>query len=103
MSKKTETLKMSSQLIWISNAKEGFILGTITDLGPDSLTVSTSDKYGKTQSLTVPYDSVYPAEDNSGINYDDNCSLMYLNQATLLNNVKQRFLCLKIYVSFFLV
>ncbi|KAJ4921579.1 hypothetical protein JOQ06_029601, partial [Pogonophryne albipinna] len=41
---------------------------------------------------------VYPAEDDVNKHVEDNCSLMYLNEATLLNNVRVRYSKEKIYV-----
>ncbi|KAK1888700.1 Unconventional myosin-VI, partial [Dissostichus eleginoides] len=40
---------------------------------------------------------VYPAEDDVNKHVEDNCSLMYLNEATLLNNVRVRYSKEKIY------
>ena len=40
--------------------------------------------------LMASYDSLYPAEDEDNKEVDDNCSLMYLNEATLLHNVNLR-------------
>ncbi|CAL8140875.1 unnamed protein product [Orchesella dallaii] len=82
---------MSSQKVWVSEPKEGFVLGFIIDLGSDRVTVSTEKKIGSSSTVQVPYESVYPAEDDSEQDYDDNCSLMYLNEATLLNNIRIRF------------
>ena len=43
------------------------------------------------------FDRLYPAEDDDTKTVDDNCGLMYLNEATLLNNIRQRYLKDKIY------
>lgn len=43
-----------------------------------------------------PFEAVYPAEENQQIQ-DDNCALMYLNEGTLLYNLKQRYMQDKIY------
>ena len=45
------------------------------------------------------YDRAFPAEEYDNKDVDDNCGLMYLNEATLLNNLKMRYLKNKIYVS----
>jgi len=96
-------LLMASQKVWVSDPKEGFILGHIVDLGSDKVTVEPDPPPGHrtraSASVAVPYDYVYPAEDNSTEDYDDNCSLMYLNEATLLNNVRLRYKRNQIYVN----
>lgn len=93
---------MSSQKVWVSDSKEGFVLGHIVDLGSDNVTVSlestNNNRRPGNSSLQVSYESVFPAEDNSHQDYDDNCSLMYLNEATLLNNIRVRFQKNQIYV-----
>lgn len=95
-------LLMSSQKVWVSDPNHGFVLGYIEDLGSDQVTVgleSGNNNRGGSSSQQVPYESVYPAEDDSEQDYDDNCSLMYLNEATLLNNIRVRFHKNQIYVS----
>ena len=96
-------LLMASQRVWVSSPKEGFILGQIVDLGSEKVTVEPEVPSGhgarRPASISVPYEYVYPAEDNSTEDYDDNCSLMYLNEATLLNNVRLRYKRNQIYVS----
>merc|ERR1719410_1006944 len=49
------------------------------------------------KAITTGYDSVFPAEEDEKKDVDDNCSLMYLNEATLLNNVRLRYSRDKIY------
>jgi len=80
--------------VWAPDLKEGFILGEICDFGTDTLTVQPLDG-GKT--IEAPYDAVYPAEDEDAKPVDDNCALMYLNEATLLNNLRRRYLKDEIY------
>ena len=41
--------------------------------------------------VTTSFDRLYPAEDNDAKEVDDNCGLMYLNEATLLNNIRLRY------------
>ncbi|XP_035466404.2 unconventional myosin-VI isoform X1 [Scophthalmus maximus] len=43
------------------------------------------------QTFLAPMSQVFPAEDDVNKLVDDNCSLMYLNEATLLNNVRVRY------------
>jgi len=93
-------LLMASQSVWVADPKEGFLLGHIVDLGSEAVTVVLDSKNVRSnKSFTVPYENVYPAEDNSDQDYEDNCSLMYLNEATLLNNVRNRYAKNHIYVS----
>jgi len=75
--------------VWAPDLKEGFILGEICDFGTDTLTVQPLDG-GKT--IEAPYDAVYPAEDEDSKAVADNCALMYLNEATLLHNLRRRYL-----------
>ncbi|MEQ2256272.1 Unconventional myosin-VI [Ilyodon furcidens] len=50
-----------------------------------------------TQTFLAPINQVFPAEDDVNKHVEDNCSLMYLNEATLLNNVRVRYSKDKIY------
>ncbi|TNN26280.1 Unconventional myosin-VI [Liparis tanakae] len=49
------------------------------------------------QTFLAAVNQVFPAEDNVNKHVEDNCSLMYLNEATLLNNVRVRYSKDKIY------
>jgi len=80
--------------VWAPDLKEGFILGEICDFGTDTLTVQPLDG-GK--AIEAPYDAVYPAEEESAKPVEDNCALMYLNEATLLHNLRRRFMTDNIY------
>jgi len=80
--------------VWAPDLKEGFILGEICDFGTDTLTVQPLDG-GK--SIEAPYDAVYPAEEEDSKPVADNCALMYLNEATLLHNLRRRYLKDEIY------
>ena len=51
------------------------------------------------QTLTAPIDSVYPCEEYENKDVDDNCALMYLNEANLLNNIRLRYKKDIIYVN----
>jgi len=89
-----------SQSVWVLDGTNGFMLGSIISLDSDQVTVLTENEFG-TDSTTqqVPHSSIHLAEDDSKRSYDDNCSLMYLNQATLLNNIRIRYQKDQIYVS----
>ena len=47
--------------------------------------------------IQASFDRLYPAEENEKKEVDDNCGLMYLNEATLLHNIKLRYNKDKIY------
>uniref|UniRef100_A0A7N6F9G5 Unconventional myosin-VI n=1 Tax=Anabas testudineus TaxID=64144 RepID=A0A7N6F9G5_ANATE len=81
--------------VWAPHPTDGFQLGTIVDIGTDSLTIEPLKQRGKT--FLAPINQVFPAEDDVNKHVEDNCSLMYLNEATLLNNVRVRYSKDKIY------
>ncbi|XP_061098542.1 unconventional myosin-VI-like isoform X1 [Conger conger] len=81
--------------VWAPHPTDGFQLGTIVDIGADSLTIEPLKQRGKT--FLAPVNQVFPAEDDVNKHVEDNCSLMYLNEATLLNNVRVRYSKDKIY------
>uniref|UniRef100_A0AAY5EKX2 Unconventional myosin-VI n=1 Tax=Electrophorus electricus TaxID=8005 RepID=A0AAY5EKX2_ELEEL len=81
--------------VWAPHPTDGFQLGTIVDIGADSLTIEPLKERGKT--FLAPVNQVFPAEDDVNKHVEDNCSLMYLNEATLLNNVRVRYSKDKIY------
>uniref|UniRef100_A0AAQ5XQN5 Unconventional myosin-VI n=1 Tax=Amphiprion ocellaris TaxID=80972 RepID=A0AAQ5XQN5_AMPOC len=81
--------------VWAPHPTDGFQLGTIVDIGADSLTIEPLKQKGKT--FLAPINQVFPAEDDPNKHVEDNCSLMYLNEATLLNNVRVRYSKDKIY------
>ncbi|XP_071394333.1 unconventional myosin-VI-like isoform X6 [Centroberyx affinis] len=81
--------------VWAPHPTDGFQLGTIVDIGADSLTIEPLKQRGKT--FLAAINQVFPAEDDINKHVEDNCSLMYLNEATLLNNVRVRYSKDKIY------
>ncbi|XP_043962541.1 myosin VIa isoform X13 [Gambusia affinis] len=81
--------------VWAPHPTDGFQLGTIVDIGADSLTIEPLKQKEKT--FLAPVNQVFPAEDDVNKHVEDNCSLMYLNEATLLNNVRVRYSKDKIY------
>lgn len=115
---------MERQRVWVPDGAEGFIEGIVVDLGLDEVTVEPLDR--KKGKLTATLDRVYPAEVYDNKDVEDNCeyqgkaldlppiphltisilnsslipgSLMHLNEATLLNNIRIRYKKDKIYVS----
>eukprot|EP00795_Rhopilema_esculentum_P017125 gene17125-8649_t len=77
------------KLVWAPDTANGFLLGKIADIGADHISVEPLDGKGKV--IKAPYSRVFPAEDDLTHDVDDNCSLMYLNEATLLHNLKIRY------------
>ncbi|XP_076834565.1 myosin VIb [Brachyhypopomus gauderio] len=75
--------------VWAPHPTDGFQLGMIVDIGADSLTIEPLSHRGKT--FLAPISQVFPAEDDVNKHVEDNCSLMYLNEATLLNNIRVRY------------
>lgn len=100
---------MDKQKVWVPDVQKGFVLGKIVDLGTDAITILPVDKGLK--EIRCPYERVYPAEDDDSKDVEDNCmyvhkflllflnsfgficqgSLMYLNEATFLNNIALRY------------
>ncbi|KAL1122308.1 hypothetical protein AAG570_003713 [Ranatra chinensis] len=86
---------MEQQKVWVSDPLEGFVLGNIVDIGMGEVTVQPADS--KRPKVTVSLDRLYTAEEHDNRDVDDNCSLMFLNEATLLNNIRIRYKKDKIY------
>ncbi|XP_071535802.1 myosin heavy chain 95F isoform X4 [Panulirus ornatus] len=84
-----------TQKVWVSDQTHGFLLGNIIDLTSEGVLVQPIVRSSKP--VTADYDSLYPAEEDDTKDVDDNCALMYLNEATLLNNVRLRYNRDKIY------
>lgn len=80
--------------VWAPDLRDGFILGEISDFGTDTIDVQPLNG-GKI--VSAPYDAVYPAEDDDNKDAEDNCGLMFLNEGTLLHNLKLRYMKDEIY------
>lgn len=117
----------SNKLVWFPDSKHGYSIGRIVDISRTNVSVqpvavgsqtsvryellnSSSTSYQATTQapLEFPYKSVYPCdqldltslETNSSeaaADVDDNCALIHLNEAALLENVRIRFHRDKIY------
>ncbi|KAG8582058.1 hypothetical protein GDO81_007897 [Engystomops pustulosus] len=96
--------------VWAPHPTDGFQLGNIVDIGPDSLTIEPLNQKGKDRiastrlqnkmspnTFLAAINQVFPAEEDTLKHVEDNCSLMYLNEATLLHNIKVRYSKDKIY------
>uniref|UniRef100_A0A674EGK4 Unconventional myosin-VI n=1 Tax=Salmo trutta TaxID=8032 RepID=A0A674EGK4_SALTR len=81
--------------VWAPHPADGFQLGTIVDIGANSLSIEPLKQGQKI--FTAQINQVFPAEDDVNKHVEDNCSLMYLNEATLLNNIRVRYSKDKIY------
>uniref|UniRef100_G3T1H2 Unconventional myosin-VI n=1 Tax=Loxodonta africana TaxID=9785 RepID=G3T1H2_LOXAF len=75
--------------VWAPHPTDGFQMGNIVDIGTDSLTIEPLNQKGKM--FLAVMNQVFPAEEDSKKDVEDNCSLMYLNEATLLHNIKVRY------------
>ncbi|XP_070810524.1 unconventional myosin-VI isoform X2 [Pituophis catenifer annectens] len=75
--------------VWAPHSTDGFQMGSIVDIGPDGLTIEPVNQKGKT--IFAAINQVFPAEEDSKKDVEDNCSLMYLNEATLLHNIRVRY------------
>jgi len=87
---------MEKQKVWVPSPVEGFILGTIADIGHDGQTVIITEDF-KHSRVTCNLENIYYAEQHDQKDVEDNCALMYLNPATLLNNIRIRYNKDKIY------
>ena len=90
-----EVSMQDKERVWVAEPRAGFVLGKIVDFAVEGPVVQPFDRSLKP--ITTGYDRMYPAEEDEKKEVDDNCSLMYLNEATLLNNVNLRYAKDKIY------
>ncbi|KAL5010725.1 hypothetical protein ScPMuIL_013030 [Solemya velum] len=65
------------------------------DIATDKISIEPFDAPGTT--IHAPYDRTYPAEEYDNKDLEDNCALMYLNEATLLHNIRIRYMKNQIY------
>uniref|UniRef100_A0A3Q2CIV2 Unconventional myosin-VI n=1 Tax=Cyprinodon variegatus TaxID=28743 RepID=A0A3Q2CIV2_CYPVA len=59
--------------VWAPHPTDGFQLGSIVDIGADSLTIEPLKQKGKT--FLAPVNQVFPAEDDVNKHVEDNCKL----------------------------
>ncbi|XP_054709607.1 unconventional myosin-VI-like [Uloborus diversus] len=81
-------MAMETPKVWVPDPVAGYKLGRIIDIGSESVSVQL---FNSNEVRTVSYDSTYAAEELDDKDVDDNCSLMHLNEATLLNNICLRY------------
>uniref|UniRef100_A0A915Q8B6 Uncharacterized protein n=1 Tax=Setaria digitata TaxID=48799 RepID=A0A915Q8B6_9BILA len=74
--------------VWIPDEKDGFILCKIIDIGCECMTLQPLHT---NETLQAFYDNIFPAEEDPSRDVDDNCSLIHLNDGSLLNNCRLRY------------
>lgn len=114
----------SNKLVWFADNEHGYLVGRIADIKQSRVSVqplarpsTTAPNYeplgahNSGEQLELAYKSVYPCLDqlklellldarwrrSSAPDVDDNCALVQLNEAALLDNIRVRFFRDKIY------
>ncbi|XP_041970187.1 myosin heavy chain 95F isoform X2 [Aricia agestis] len=87
-------MTIDKQLVWVRDGTEGFVLARLQDLMGEEADVIPLDN--RHQRRVAAFDDIFPAGDPAK-EVDDNCELMFLNEATLLNNILNRYKKNKIY------
>uniref|UniRef100_A0A182S803 Myosin motor domain-containing protein n=1 Tax=Anopheles maculatus TaxID=74869 RepID=A0A182S803_9DIPT len=85
---------LDSQLVWARDIQDGYIQGRITEIGASEYEVQPVD--GKLPKRGCIPEDIFPSCERPSDN-DDNCELMFLNEATLLDNIRNRYYKDKIY------
>jgi myosin-6 len=85
---------MDSQLVWARDSIEGYIKAAISEIGSHEFEVLPIETKHQRRVLTTQ--DIFPACEGES-DYNDNCELMFLNEATLLHNIKNRYYKDKIY------
>nr|CAI5863965.1 unnamed protein product [Callosobruchus analis] len=83
------------EIVWARDSTEGFILSRIAEILDDGAEVIPLD--AKFQKRTLPFSDIFRANVEKDRDYDDNCEMMFLNEASLLNNIRLRYYKNKIY------
>ncbi|KAI0989237.1 hypothetical protein GJ496_004880 [Pomphorhynchus laevis] len=89
-----------SSNVWVPDNESAFLRAKIIDIGSDQIKVELLNDTSNTSLLSrgkpivksFDYDLIYPAENEGHKDVDDNCALMFLNQATVLYNIKRRYM-----------
>ncbi|XP_063909562.1 myosin heavy chain 95F isoform X1 [Zophobas morio] len=82
--------------VWARDPTEGFILGRISELLVEGAEVIPINP--KFQRRVLPFSDIFKAqEDDKDKDYDDNCEMVFLNEGSLLNNIRIRYYQNKIY------
>ena len=61
--------------VWVPHPLEGFVLGRITDIGSDGVTVESLEKKSSGQKLSTSFDRLFPADEYDNKDVDDNCKI----------------------------
>ncbi|XP_075678552.1 myosin heavy chain 95F jaguar [Dermatophagoides pteronyssinus] len=108
---------MEDQLVWAPDTQNGYVLGRVIDIksNPNNLATiriesnqlnifpgyqrnsSTNNNRETNETIECSIENVYPTEIDLQKDYDDNCSLMFLNEGNLLHNIRLRYFKNKIY------
>ncbi|KJE93657.1 myosin-VI [Capsaspora owczarzaki ATCC 30864] len=80
---------MEGKRVWAPNTNEGYELCDIVDFAVETITAQPVSGGGAARE--VSYDRVFPADDADNNDVDDNCALMFLNEASLLHNLRKRY------------
>ncbi|KXJ78953.1 hypothetical protein RP20_CCG002831 [Aedes albopictus] len=83
-----------SQLVWARDSQAGYIQGRISEIGAHEYEVQPVDS--KQPKRNCILEDIFPSCEAVS-DHDDNCELMFLNEATLLDNIKNRYYKDKIY------
>ncbi|CAH0407500.1 unnamed protein product [Chilo suppressalis] len=87
-------MTIDKQLVWVRDPNEGFVLARLHELmGEEADVFPVDNKYPR---RVCSFEDIFPAGDPNK-DVDDNCELMFLNEATLLNNILTRYKKNKIY------
>jgi myosin heavy chain 9/10/11/14 len=78
--------------VWIEDAREGYRLATVAS-------VATAGSATLSDGRTVPWSALLPANPPSMDRVADNTQMMFLNEATLLHNLRSRFAADEMYTA----
>lgn len=81
---------------WVAEPKEGFIAAEIQSTKGEEVTVKTS----KNETVTLKKDDVHQMNPPKFEKCDDMADLTYLNDASVLHNLRERYKTWLIYVRF---
>ncbi|XP_060526267.1 myosin heavy chain 95F isoform X2 [Cylas formicarius] len=82
-------------LVWARDHTEGFVLARMSEITNDGAEVVPLDS--KHAKRTLPFSDIYRAYVEKDRDYDDNCEMMFLNEGSLLHNIRTRYYKNKIY------
>ncbi|XP_055307856.1 myosin heavy chain 95F-like [Sitodiplosis mosellana] len=85
---------VDSQIVWIRESTECYIQGKISEIGQDKFEVIPIDK--KYPNRTCLAGEIFPSCVGPQ-DHDDSCELLFFNEATFLENLKNRYFKDKVY------